>query len=112
MASRSFLPFLKECKRKGYLINYLYIWLKSPELSIARVAKRIEAGGHSVPENIIHQRHIRGFSNFFQLYLPIADSWSFYDNSDEYPLLIAEKNLTSKKILYPGIWESITKEFL
>jgi predicted ABC-type ATPase len=91
MASRSFVHFLSKCKSNGYGIHLIYIWLQSPELSIARVAKRVQAGGHSVPTDVIRKRYNRGFENFFKLYLPMADSWSFYDNSKSTPLLFAEK---------------------
>lgn len=44
MASRSFVHFLSKCKSNGYAIHLIFIWLQSPDLSIARVAKRVEAG--------------------------------------------------------------------
>lgn len=33
LASRSFVPFLKECKVRGYAVHLLYVWLHSPELA-------------------------------------------------------------------------------
>lgn len=91
MASRSFLPFLTECRGKGFEIHLIYIWLCSPDLAVARVSERVESGGHSVDEKTIRSRYIRGVRNFFILYAPIADGWTLYDNSGEDPLLIAEK---------------------
>lgn len=105
MASRSFVPFVKNCMLNGYLINYIFVWLISPELSIARVNRRVLAGGHSIPEPTIRQRYQRGISNFFNLYLDYADNWSVYDNSDEIPQLIAEGRYSSTQILNPEMWD-------
>ena len=73
MASRSFVPFLKRCRNAGYFLHVIYIWLQSPELSIARVAERVASGGHFVPEDTIRARYSRGLDNFFKLYAPTAD---------------------------------------
>jgi len=45
LASRSWVPFLKESKEMGYLVHVIYIWLSSPELAIARVEERVKSGG-------------------------------------------------------------------
>ena len=47
-------------------------------------------GGHNVPEEVVRRRYYSGIQNFFQLYQPLAESWRFYDNSDQTgPKLIA-----------------------
>jgi predicted ABC-type ATPase len=109
MASRSFVPFVKDCMLNGYTINYIFVWLISPELSIARVNKRVLAGGHDIPESTIRQRYERGISNFFNLYLDYADNWSVYDNSDESPQLVAENTYSTTQVFYPQTWELIKK---
>jgi predicted ABC-type ATPase len=108
MASRSFLPFLKKCKLKGYEVHLIYIWLRSPELAVARVAQRVECGGHAVEESTIRMRYLRGAVNFLNLYAPVADSWTVYDNSDEYPLLVAEKTQNGHiQIQLNEIWKAL-----
>ncbi len=109
-AARSFAPFLMGCKRTGYLIHILYIWLQSPELAVARVAQRVESGGHFVPEITIRNRYSRGLSNFFELYMPIADTWTFYDNSFENIRLVAEKAKGAINVISPEIWATITED--
>ena len=59
-----------------------FLWLPSPEMSIARVAERVRSGGHYVPDAVVYRRYQRGLSNFFNLYKPLADQWRFYDNAD------------------------------
>ncbi len=113
MASRSFVPFLKHCKNGGFRIHLIYIWLQTPDLSIARVAQRVESGGHYVPDKIIRMRYERGLKNFFNLYAPIADTWAFYDNSYSEIKLIAEKSSKeTMKTVSPDIWKTISGVYL
>jgi predicted ABC-type ATPase len=91
MASRSFSPFLQSCIQQGYEIRLIYIWLQAPDLAVGRVAQRVESGGHPVPESTIRMRYNRGLRNFINLYAPLANGWTLYDNSGESPSLVAEK---------------------
>ena len=107
LAARSFARFLKECKSKGYRINLVYVWLESAELAVARVAKRVESGGHNIPTDTIIRRYERGRKNFLELYLPISDRWIVYDNSKQRQK-IAEKPLNEPTIVYQQqIWQQI-----
>lgn len=44
MASKTFHSLLEQCKKDGYQINLLYLWLSSPELAIERVKYRTMSG--------------------------------------------------------------------
>ena len=80
-ASRSFVSRIKKLQSVGYRFLLAYVWVKSPDLSVQRVAKRVSLGGHHVPEETIRRRYVRGLINFFDLYRPLASDWRFYDNS-------------------------------
>ncbi len=80
LAARTFAPLLRDYKAKGYTINLIYFWLRSPDLAIERVARRVASGGHSIPEDVIRRRYDRGRRNLIELYLPLCDSWIVYDN--------------------------------
>jgi predicted ABC-type ATPase len=54
---------LRKCKLKGYTINLIYFWLQSPELAVYRVRRRVETGGHNIPEDVIRRRYERGRKN-------------------------------------------------
>jgi predicted ABC-type ATPase len=69
----------------------LFLWLESAELAIERVRRRVQSGGHNIPEETIIRRYKKGLENFFQLYLPCLDTWMFYDNSKNTPQIMAEK---------------------
>ncbi|MBL9001082.1 MAG: AAA family ATPase [Phycisphaerae bacterium] len=81
MSSRTFAPWLAGLRSSGYMIHIVFMWLRSPELALRRVRRRVREGGHDVPEGVIRRRYTRGARNFVRLYLPLADSWRVYDNS-------------------------------
>lgn len=108
LAARTFVPFLQECKTKGYIINLIYFWLQNPDLAVARVARRVASGGHSIPEDVIRRRYERGRKNLISLYLPLCDSWIVYDNSEPTDRLVAECSMGFDPIIYePEIWHQI-----
>jgi predicted ABC-type ATPase len=109
LSSKSFAPFLALCKKQGYSLRLIYIWLNSVELAVERVKRRIESGGHYVPESTVRRRYGRSLQNFFRLYSPLADEWRFYDNSLDEPVLVARKLLTAAaaEISNTEHWQSI-----
>jgi predicted ABC-type ATPase len=92
LASRSFAPWIARLrKEREYRFHLTYLWLPDRELAVNRVRERVRAGGHTVPPDDIRRRYDRGLSNFFALYMPIADSWAMYDNSSPPAKLVATK---------------------
>ncbi|MDO8178406.1 MAG: zeta toxin family protein [Undibacterium sp.] len=91
LSSRTFSVFLKRLKSQGYHVGLCFVWLNSIELAKERVALRVKMGGHHIPSDVIERRYVRSIQNFRNLYLPLADEWSLFDNSKlADPLLIAE----------------------
>ena len=89
LASRTFAPFLRRCRSRGYSVVVVYVWLGSPDLAVERVALRVRAGGHDVPEATVRRRYAAGWRNFLDLYRPLADEWLVYDNSLARETLVA-----------------------
>lgn len=81
LASRSYAPWIGELKGGGYGFHPIFLWLRTPGLAVERVKERVRLGGHDVPEATILRRYRRGLRNFFMLFMPLADTWAFYDNS-------------------------------
>ena len=82
LASRSFAPWLRNLKQNGYSVHLLFLWLETADLAVSRVAERVRLGGHDVLETIVRRRYDKGLRNLFRLYLPLADGWQLFDNSD------------------------------
>ena len=108
LASRTFVNLLNECKRSGYSINIIFLWLQSPELAVKRISIRVKNGGHSIPEDTVRRRYKKSIENLFNLYTPLADNWIIYDNSYAKPELTAKKILGRKiEIINESTWLKI-----
>jgi predicted ABC-type ATPase len=104
-AGKSYIPTLKACRADGWKVSLYYFWLPSPELSIARVAKRVRNGGHHIPDEVIYRRFTTGLSNMLKLYLPLADEAKIYDNSGSRRILIAERAERAELVIHdPERW--------
>jgi predicted ABC-type ATPase len=82
LSSRSFAPFLRSLKGDGWRIAIYYFSLRSAALAERRVKLRVRLGGHDVPAPVVQRRFGRSLANFFALYLPLADEWTLFDNSE------------------------------
>ncbi|AKR43691.1 AAA family ATPase [Methylophilus sp. TWE2] len=89
LSGKTYARDIIEWKKVGYHITLAFLSLPDPEIAIARVAARVAAGGHNIPEGTIRRRFKAGLENFHQLYSPLANSWSLYDNSGDEPKLIS-----------------------
>jgi predicted ABC-type ATPase len=81
LAGRTLAGWLRGLRRDGYAVHLVYFWLESADLAVTRVAERVKAGGHGVPEATVRQRYRRSLANLFNLYLPVVSTWRVYDNS-------------------------------
>jgi predicted ABC-type ATPase len=110
LASRSFAPFLRRLKGEGYGVLVIYIWLRSPELAVGRVAARVRRGGHHVSAEDVRRRYARGLANFFELYRPVADSWILCDNSGDDLVVVARSSEWAvTEILNRGLYDEIQR---
>ncbi len=110
LAARTFVPFLRDCKDKGYTLNLIYFWLRSPRLAVERVARRVASGGHSIPEDVVRRRYERGRRNLLELYLPLCDSWLVLDNSDPDLQQVAQRATDGQPVICNSEkWEQIVR---
>lgn len=85
------LAFLKEARRRGYVVIFIFISLASVALSSARVMQRTAQGGHDVPDDKIASRFPRVLANVEKA-LTFVDHAFLFDNSsaDEPYRFVAE----------------------
>lgn len=81
LSGRTLYSFLRQLMNSGYESHISYLWLPSADLAVARVRRRVEAGGHDVPAEVIRRRFERSLVNFDRLYRPMATAWRLYDGS-------------------------------
>jgi predicted ABC-type ATPase len=110
-ASRSFAPRIKGLCDAGYEFLLGYVWVSSADISVARVAKRVLLGGHNVPEETIRRRYFRSLANFWNLYLPLADEWQVFDNSNAGNATMIAEGGKGKELVIHGVetWDRITE---
>ena len=67
-------------QKQGYRVSLIYIRLNSVDVSLARVRKRVEAGGHDIPASALRRRFGRSQEYFATVYKPLVDSWYEWDS--------------------------------
>lgn len=74
------LELIGAARMAGFTVIVMHVGLETADLSVARVAGRVEEGGHPVPEDKIRARYTRGGALIRQAVL-IADRGMVFDNS-------------------------------
>ena len=96
----------------GYTVNLLFVYLPSPEMAVERVAKRVAAGGHNIPEEVVHRRYERALLNLFTLYIPICDYYLLIDNSGISPVEVARGGLKTEVVVSNVVlWENLSSHY-
>ena len=113
LASRTYARWLTQLRDDGYRVHLIFLWLPSEEMAVARVASRVERGGHDIPEDVIRRRYHAGLKNFFSLYRPVVDEWRVYDNSglDGYDLVAVESVEDSLRVQQAEIWNRLVETY-
>jgi predicted ABC-type ATPase len=86
-------------KTKGYEIHIYFLWLRSVDLALKRVAERVAMGGHDVPAYTVRRRFGRGLHNLFHLYHAFADSLVIFDNSELAPRVVAKETAGVRTVI-------------
>jgi predicted ABC-type ATPase len=82
LAIRSYAPKIGLWRRFGYVASLVYLRLPSVEVSLERVRRRVEAGGHGIPEEIIRRRFGRSAAYFEDPYKSLVDRWYIWESSE------------------------------
>jgi predicted ABC-type ATPase len=88
LSGLSYLKHIKQWRAQGYQVSLYFLSLPNAETAIARVAERVEQGGHNIPEAVIRRRFVSGFKNFQRYYQSAVDDWVLYDNTGAEPVLL------------------------
>lgn len=85
------LKMLQDARKAGFRIMAFHLHLQTPDLAVARVAARVEEGGHPVPEKKILDRYERN-QRLIRMAMLMADRGAIYDASrlNQPPLLLAQ----------------------
>ena len=89
LAGRTHLKTIEAARLAGWPVHILYFAVKTPEIALARIARRVSVGGHDVPEADARRRFTRSLANLPE-YLAACDFWRVYDNNAAQPVAAAE----------------------
>ena len=106
-AGRGHAALIRRFRREGYRVTLLFFWLPSPDLAIARVARRVAEGGHDIPSQIILRRYAAGLRNLLELYWPRADDGAIFDGESSPARLIIEKRAGAITLHDPDLWRRV-----
>lgn len=111
LSGRTYRNIFKQARDLGYSIHLDFLVLPAVEDSMRRVADRVEAGGHNVPEPDLRRRFRLGLQNLFQLYRPFLNSWAVYDNSDQRPRKLAQGDPANHVVFNPTAFAQVIADF-
>lgn len=80
LASLTYAQKIPTWQQIGYHVALIYVRLANPEQSIERVRRRVAAGGHGIPEDIIRRRFGKSLRYLEDYYKPIVDEWEIWDS--------------------------------
>ena len=76
------LEFLRKVHDAGFFIRLFFVCTNTPEINVARIAKRYMNGGHEVPISKVISRYFRSLENIKKA-IRFVDRAYIYDNSRE-----------------------------
>jgi len=66
--------------------------------------------GIDVPADVVRRRFGRSLSNFFDLYMPLADEWTLFDNSSSpHARTVAAKLANELTVTETSTWHKLQK---
>lgn len=74
------LELVKAARTAGYRLAVFHVNVAHPDISVSRVAQRVDRGGHPVPEHKIRERYHRNQALIREAIL-MADAGLVFDNS-------------------------------
>jgi predicted ABC-type ATPase len=80
LATLTYAPRIGSWRKQGYWVSLIYLRLPSVEVAIERVQRRVRAGGHSIPTDVVRRRFSRSLQYLERIYKPIVDDWSIWDS--------------------------------
>jgi len=107
LSGKNYLQMMQYARaiERGFEVVLIYIGTRSVEINLARIAKRVRAGGHDVPEPDVRRRYLRSFQN-----LPAAAGNAhqvlLFDNSEElgYRLVGSLGDSTRRWLIPVPVW--------
>ncbi|MDF2495055.1 zeta toxin family protein [Sphingomonas sp.] len=79
-----------KAKARGFEVRLIYVYVRSVDLQLERIALRVAKGGHDVPADKVAARRLRSFEQAGWSFAEADAAWVF-DNSGAEPKLVGRK---------------------
>ena len=109
LAGRSQISLLKKLRQDGWQIVLFFLWIPSADFSKDRVRQRVQDGGHDISDDAIYRRYPRIMHNLINIYMPLCDKISCYDNSNPEPVLVFEQDENGNDIINEDLYQAILR---
>lgn len=90
LSGRTYARMIPQWQAQGYRVRLFFLRLPTPEMAVARVAKRVATGGHNIPDAVVRRRFQAGWYNFENIYRDLVDEWAVYDGTGSPPVFRSE----------------------
>jgi predicted ABC-type ATPase len=88
LSGLGYLRHIKRWRAQGYQVSLFFLCLPNAGTAVARVASRVQQGGHDIPELVIRRRFAAGLHNFHGHYKQVVNDWVLYDNAGDAPIML------------------------
>jgi predicted ABC-type ATPase len=89
LSSGMYARQIPDWRAQGYQVWLYFLESISADFAVARVAQRVAAGGHGIPEVDIRRRFARGLQ-LFPTYQSLADMWYHIRVDQKGPVVVAQ----------------------
>jgi predicted ABC-type ATPase len=80
LASLSYARQIPKWQALGYTVALIYLRLPDVASSLNRVKRRVAAGGHDIPADVVARRFGRSVEYLEKHYKPIVDEWYVFNS--------------------------------
>jgi predicted ABC-type ATPase len=82
LATLTYAHKIPAWRGRGYNVSLVYLRLNSVAESLDRVRRRVEAGGHNIPPEVIERRFNKSADYFETIYKPIVNHWYVWESRE------------------------------
>lgn len=91
LCGHSIIRNIERAKKLGYIVELFYVGVDSVQIAKDRVAKRVNNGGHGIPEADIERRYVESLDNLSKV-VELCNLVSLYDNTSSFRRFAIYKN--------------------
>jgi predicted ABC-type ATPase len=82
LATLTYAHKIPAWRKRDYNVSLVYLRLNSIAESLDRVRRRVEAGGHNIPPEVIERRFHKSINYFETIYKPIVNHWYVWESRE------------------------------